>query len=163
MLIALFAELYGYYFDYELMAASAGYVRNAFVLCCFGEHSEFEHLEKILCDAISTEPIEDSDEVEAVSEEKTSKYKKYYIIKCKNFCDVCDFCDILFPSSAGFHFIAKASAPDYPDGGFLRLMRRCYLKNRFQTATAFELLSLCSMSIPTGQISWQDSDLPQPL
>ena len=78
MLIALFAEQYGYYFDYELMAASAGYVRNAFVLCCFGEHSEFEHLEKILLDAISTEPIEDSDEVEAVSDEKTSKYKKYY-------------------------------------------------------------------------------------
>ena len=78
MLIALFAEQYGYYFDYELMAASAGYVRNAFVLCCFGEHSEFEHLEKILLDAISTEPIEDSDEIEAASEEKTSKYKKYY-------------------------------------------------------------------------------------
>lgn len=36
MLIALFAEHYGYFFDYELMAASAGYVRNAFVLCCFG-------------------------------------------------------------------------------------------------------------------------------
>lgn len=78
MLIALFAEQYGYYFDYELMAASAGYVRNAFVLCCFGEHTEFEHLEKILCDTISNEPIEDSDEVETVSEEKSSKYKKYY-------------------------------------------------------------------------------------
>ncbi len=78
MLIALFAEQYGYYFDYELMAESAGYVRNAFVLCCFGEHSEFEHLEKILFDAISTELIEDSDEVEITSEEKSSKYKKYY-------------------------------------------------------------------------------------
>ena len=60
MLIALFAEHYGYYFDYELMAASAGYVRNAFVLCCFGENSEFEHLEKILIDAISTEPVYES-------------------------------------------------------------------------------------------------------
>ena len=78
MLIALFAEYYGYYFDYELMAASAGYVRNAFVLCCFGEHSEFEHLERILCDAISTEPIEDSDEPESVAEEKSFKYEKYH-------------------------------------------------------------------------------------
>lgn len=60
------------------MAESAGYVRNAFVLCCFGVHSEFEHLEKILFDAISTELIEDSDEVEITSEEKSSKYKKYY-------------------------------------------------------------------------------------
>ena len=86
----------------------------------------------------------------------------YNIIKCKYFCDVCDFCDILFSSSAGFHFIAKTSALDYPDGGFLCLiwgydMRLYYLKNRFQTATAFELLSLCSMSIPTGQLSCQDS------
>lgn len=78
MLIALFAEHYGYYFDYELMAASAGYVRNAFVLCCFGKYSEFEHLEKILLDAISTEPIEDTDKIEEATEEKTSKYEKYY-------------------------------------------------------------------------------------
>ena len=28
-------------------------------------------------------------------------YRDYYIIKCKNFCDVCDFCDVLFSSSAG--------------------------------------------------------------
>lgn len=48
MMIALFVEYYGYYFDYELMAESAGYVRNAFVLCCFGENSEYEHLEKNL-------------------------------------------------------------------------------------------------------------------
>ena len=78
MLIALFAEHYGYYFDYELMAASAGYVRNAFVLCCFGEHSEFEHLERILTDAISKEPIEDDDSDPDMSEEKASKYEKYH-------------------------------------------------------------------------------------
>ena len=75
---------------------------------------------------------------------------------------------LLLPGFKLNRFTAKASALDYPDGGFLRLicvydMRLYYLKNRFQTATAFELLSLCSMSIPTGQISWQDSDLPQPL
>lgn len=77
MLIALFAEHYGYYFNYELMAMSAGYVRNAFVLCCFGEHSEFEHLEKILLDAICVEPIEDSADIE-IKSEKSSKYEKYY-------------------------------------------------------------------------------------
>lgn len=78
LLIALFVESYGYYFDYELMAASAGYVRNAFVLCCFGEYSEFEHLEKILLDAICTEPIEDSEDNEVESETKSLKYEKYY-------------------------------------------------------------------------------------
>ena len=70
---------------------------------------------------------------------------------------------LLLPGFRLNRFIAKTSALDYPDGGFLCLiwvydMRLYYLKNRFQTATAFELLSLCSMSIPTGQISWQDSD-----
>ena len=78
MLIALFAESYGYYFDYELMSASAGYVRNAFVLCCFGENSEFEHLEKILLDALSIEPIEDLEDNEVESETKSSRYEKYY-------------------------------------------------------------------------------------
>lgn len=78
MLIALFSEHYGYYFDYELVASSAGYIRNAFVLCCFGENSEFEHLEKILFDAICTEPIEDSEDNQVESETKSSKYKKYY-------------------------------------------------------------------------------------
>ena len=80
MMIALFVENYGYYFDYELMAQSAGYVRNAFVLCCFGEYSEYEHLEKILLDAISTVPIEELYE-ESVGEPengKSAKYKKYY-------------------------------------------------------------------------------------
>lgn len=57
MLISLFSEYYGYYFDYELIAASAGYFRNALVLTCFGEHSEYEHLERILMDAISETPI----------------------------------------------------------------------------------------------------------
>lgn len=78
MFIALFAEHYGYFFDYELMAASSGYVRNAFVLCCFGEYSEFEHLEKILFDAICTEPIEDSDDEKIEPDAKSSKYDKYY-------------------------------------------------------------------------------------
>ena len=78
MLIALFVEHYGYYFDYELMASSAGYVRNAFVLSCFGEYSEFEHLEKILIDTISEEPIEEFDNNESSLKSKETKYKKYY-------------------------------------------------------------------------------------
>lgn len=78
LLIALFAEHYDYYFDYELMSASAGYVRNSFVLSCFGEYSEFEYLEKILYDAICTEPIEELEENKVESETTASKYEKYY-------------------------------------------------------------------------------------
>ncbi len=78
MLITFFAEHYGYYFDQELMSASAGYVRNAFVLASIGEYSEYEHLEKILCDAISDEPIEYTDDSDAPSD-KTEKYAKYDI------------------------------------------------------------------------------------
>lgn len=78
MMLAFFAEKYGYYFDYELMAASAGYVRNAFVLCCFGENSEYEHLETILLDAISTEPIDETEDDTDTDDSKTSKYQKYY-------------------------------------------------------------------------------------
>ncbi len=78
MLITFFAEHYGYYFDQELMSASAGYVRNAFVLASTGEYSEYEHLEKILCDAISNEPIEYTDD-SGVASDKTEKYAKYDI------------------------------------------------------------------------------------
>ncbi len=73
MLITFFAEYYGYYFDQELMSASAGYVRNSFVLASLGEYSEYEHLEKILCDAISDEPIDYTDDTDSNPE----KYAKY--------------------------------------------------------------------------------------
>ena len=63
---------------YKLMAASAGYVRNAFVLCCFGENSEYEHLERILLDAISTEPIDETEDDTDTDESRSSKYEKYY-------------------------------------------------------------------------------------
>ena len=78
MLIALFSEYYGYYFDYELIAASAGYFRNALVLTCFGEHSEYEHLERILTDAISETPVDDDNETNQKECASDSKYKKYY-------------------------------------------------------------------------------------
>jgi len=80
MLMMFFVEHHGFYFDQELLASSAGYVRNAFVLCSFDEHSEFEHLEKIMLDIISESPIsevEDLDEIKFA--EKVAKRKKYYI------------------------------------------------------------------------------------
>lgn len=48
----------------------------AFVLASLGEHSENEHLEKILLDAICTEPVEYANgDIE--SKDKTEKYEKY--------------------------------------------------------------------------------------
>ena len=85
MLIALFSEYYGYYFDYELIAASAGYFRNALVLTCFGDHSEYEHLQKILTDAISEMPIDDEDDDTSEKDHTSeSKYKKYYTAEYKS-------------------------------------------------------------------------------
>lgn len=78
MLMTFFVEHYNYYFDQDLLAASAGYVRNAFVLASLDHYSEFEHLEKILLDAICTEPIEymeDLDQEEALTQDE--KYIKY--------------------------------------------------------------------------------------
>lgn len=82
MLMTFFVEHYDYYFDKELLAASAGYVRSAFVMASLGQYSEYEHLEKILLDAICTEPIEytdDLDQEESVPQgEKYQKYKMDY-------------------------------------------------------------------------------------
>ncbi len=74
MMMTFFIEHYGYYFDQNLMAESAGYVRNSFVLASLGEYSEYEHLEKILQDAICTEPIDYENSI-TESEEKSTKYK----------------------------------------------------------------------------------------
>lgn len=76
MMMTFFVEYYGYYFDQNLMAESAGYVRDSFVLASLGEHSEYEHLEKILNDAICTEPV-DYDEVATNHTDKKEKYEKY--------------------------------------------------------------------------------------
>ncbi len=78
MFMTFFVESFGYYFDQKLIAESAGYMRNAFVLASLGEYSEYEHLEKILTDAICTEPIDYSDDIEAETI-KSSRYEKYYI------------------------------------------------------------------------------------
>lgn len=77
LLMTFFVEYYGYYFDQELMAESAGYVRNAFVLASLDKYSEFEHLERILNDAICTEPIEYDEPAKADDEITVAKYEKY--------------------------------------------------------------------------------------
>ena len=76
MLMTLFVEAHGYYFDKDLLAASAGYVRDSLVMASIDQNSEFEHLDRILLDAVCTEPIEPQDE-EPLIEERTSKYTKY--------------------------------------------------------------------------------------
>ena len=78
MLMTFFVEYYDYYFDKDLLAASAGYVRNAFVMVSLGQYSEFEHLEKILLDAICSELIEYTDDLEQEeSIPQGEKYQKY--------------------------------------------------------------------------------------
>jgi cell filamentation protein len=82
MLMTFFVEHYDYYFDKDLLAASAGYVRNAFVMGSLGQYAEFDYLEKILLDAICTEPIEYTDDLEQedtiLQGEKYQKYKTDY-------------------------------------------------------------------------------------
>lgn len=78
MMLTFFVEHYGYYMDQELLAASAGYVRDAFVMACLGEYFEYEHLEKILLDAVCTEPVlYDTDTLEANAPEKPERYREY--------------------------------------------------------------------------------------
>lgn len=77
MLMTFFVEHYGYYFDQELIAQSSGYFRDALVMASLAKFSEYEHLEKILNDAICTEPIDYSDDTE-LENAKSSKYEKYY-------------------------------------------------------------------------------------
>ena len=77
MLMTLFVESHGYFFDKDLLAASAGYVRDSFVMASIDQNSEYEYLERILMDAVCTEPIEDDDENESVPETRSEKYKKY--------------------------------------------------------------------------------------
>ena len=78
MLMTFFVENYGFFFDQELFAASAGYVRKAFTLACWGEHSEFEHLERILIDTISSTPIPLCEILhDSLPRERAEVYEKY--------------------------------------------------------------------------------------
>lgn len=77
MMMTFFAEHHGYYMDQELLAASAGYVRNSFVMASLDQFSEYEHLERILMDAVCCEPVEyEEDCLESVPEQ-ANKYQKY--------------------------------------------------------------------------------------
>ena len=78
LLMTFFVEYHGFYFDQDLFAASAGYVRDAFVLASFDKYSEYEHLERILNDAISSEPIEQVDDLDDVTTaSRKEKYERY--------------------------------------------------------------------------------------
>ena len=66
--------------DQELLAASAGYVRDSFVMASLDQFSEFEHLEKILLDAVCSEPIiYEAGDLENIGqgEQISEKYRKY--------------------------------------------------------------------------------------
>ena len=76
MMLTFFVEQYGYYLDQELLAQSAGYVRDSFVMASIGDYAEYEHLEMILNDAISESPIDYSENNE-VKTDKAEKYSKY--------------------------------------------------------------------------------------
>ena len=65
--------------DQELMASCTGYVRDAFVMASLDRYSEYEHLEKILSDAICAEPIEytlETPREETSAHERYAKYQK---------------------------------------------------------------------------------------
>lgn len=80
MMMSLFVEHHGFYMDHELLAASAGYVRDAFVMACLDQFSEVDHLEKILLDAVRDESVEYEEalqEPEAKSAARLERYKEY--------------------------------------------------------------------------------------
>ena len=77
MMMTFFVEHHGSFMDQELMAASAGYVRDSFVMASLDQFSEFEHLERILLDAVCDEPIDYSEESLEGPAEISEKYRKY--------------------------------------------------------------------------------------
>lgn len=78
MMLTFFVEYYGYYMDQELLAESAGYVRDSFVMASLDQSSEYEHLEKILMDAVCDAPVEYDLPLNVASEDQHSKkYQKY--------------------------------------------------------------------------------------
>ena len=80
MLMTFFVEHHGFYMDQELLAASSGYVRDSLVMASLDQFSEYEHLERILLDAVCDEPIlydESALEVTTPAEVQREKYKKY--------------------------------------------------------------------------------------
>lgn len=86
MMMTFFVEHHGYFFDQNLIAESAGYVRDSFVLASLGENSDYEYLEKILLDAICSEPVDyaDTDKATNINKEKYEKYKSKDYIPTKH-------------------------------------------------------------------------------
>ena len=79
MMLTFFVEHYGYHMDQELLAESAGYVRDSFVMASLDQFSEYEHLERILLDAVCTDPVDYELTPDAESEvQRTEKYQKYH-------------------------------------------------------------------------------------
>lgn len=78
MMLTFFVEDQGYFMDQELLAECAGYVRDSFVMASLDQFSEYEHLERILMDAVCEAPIQYdlSSEVEP-EQSLPSKYQKY--------------------------------------------------------------------------------------
>ncbi len=82
MMMTFFVEHYGYHMDQELMAASAGYVRDSFVMASLDQNSEYEHLERILLDAVCNKPISytaaslESPELSPAQKERYREYQK---------------------------------------------------------------------------------------
>lgn len=80
MMLTFFAEQHGYYMDQELMAESAGYVRDAFVMASLEQYAEREHMERILLDAVCDEPIlYDEDSLKSIesAQRRRERYQKY--------------------------------------------------------------------------------------
>jgi len=78
MMMTFFVEHYGFYFDQELFATSAGYVRKSFVLACWDKYSEYEHLERILIDTISDKPLPQVTSLDVVfAADRAEVYEKY--------------------------------------------------------------------------------------
>lgn len=78
MMLTFFVEDHGYFMDQELLAECAGYVRNSFVMASLDQFSEYEHLEKILMDAVCEEPVQYELPPEIEPEQSLpSKYQKY--------------------------------------------------------------------------------------
>lgn len=80
MMLTFFVEQHGYYMDQELMAESAGYVRDAFVMASLEQYAEREHLERILLDAVCDGPIlYDEDSLKSIgsAQRRRERYKKY--------------------------------------------------------------------------------------
>jgi cell filamentation protein len=80
MLLTFFVEEHGFYMDQELMAASAGYVRDSFVMASLDQFSTYDHLERILLDAVCDEPILYNESAPVSSDTargQEEKHKKY--------------------------------------------------------------------------------------